>query len=330
MHIGTGCAYNEVKGGMKMKADMILENDIFPFLPEKWGQVIREEDARREDAISEVRLRAGEPIRLRYGLHEVALSRDVMVLAREIDRIVSSFCQHSRYAMESEFQNGYITIRGGHRVGMAGQAVVVDGKVKMLKHIHSLVIRIAREVVGSADRVLPYVWKHGRVQSTLIVAPPYSGKTTILRDLIRQLSDGDERNGRCGVIVGLADERSEIAGAYQGIPRLHIGSRTDVIDGALKSSAMMMLIRAMSPDVIATDELGRREDMVAVEEAVHAGIAVIATIHGRYREDVLARMNKTMREVFTLFSCIIFLDNQPTMGTIRAVMRCDDVSEEIL
>ena len=313
-----------------MKTDMILEEEIFPCLPEKWGQVIRAEDAFHEAYVSEIRLRVGEPIRLRYGLAEVTLSREVMITAMQLDSIVSACCRHSRYAMESELKNGYITIFGGHRVGMAGQAVVVCGEVKMLKHIHSLAIRIARAVVGCADKVLPYVWKAGRVQSTLIVAPPYCGKTTILRDLVRQLSDGDERSGRGGIIVGLADERSEIAGAYQGIPRLHVGTRTEVIDGAPKSSAMMMLIRAMSPAVIVTDELGRKEDMTAIEEAVHAGIAVIATLHGTCLADVLSRMNKTIREVFALFSRIIFLDNQPNMGTIRAVIGYDDIKEAII
>ena len=324
------CAYNEVKGGMNMKTDMILEEDIFPFLPEKWGQVIRTEDALREGCISEIRLRVGEPIRLRYGMREVALSYDVIITAQELERVVSSCCHHSRYAMESELRNGYITIRGGHRVGMAGQAVVVQGEVKLLKHIHSLVIRIAREVIGCADCVLPYVWRNGRVHSTLIVAPPYCGKTTVLRDLVRQLSDGDKICKRCGVIVGLADERSEIAGAYQGVPRLRVGARTDVIDGAPKASAMMMLIRAMSPAVIATDELGRREDIVAVEEAVHAGIAVIATLHGRDIGDVLVRMNKTKRELFALFSHIVFLDDHPRMGTVRSVVGYDDINEEAI
>ena len=319
-------AYNEVKGGMNMKTDMILEEDIFPFLPEKWGQVIREEDALREERISEIRLRVGEPIRLRYGVAEVAVSHE-RITAQCLERVISSCCHHSRYAMESELKNGYITIRGGHRIGMAGQAVITRGEIKMLKHIHSLVIRIAREVIGSADSILPYVWKDGRVQNTLIVAPPYSGKTTILRDLVRQLSDGDESCGRCGVVVGVADERSEIAGAYQGIPRLNVGARTEVIDGAPKASAMMMLIRAMSPAVIVTDELGRREDITAVEEAVHAGIAVMATLHGRDIEDVLARMNKTERELLALFSCIIFLDNKPRMGTVRKVISRDDIRE---
>lgn len=323
-------AYNEVKGGMNMKADMILEEDIFPFLPPKWGEVIRAEDALHKEEVSEIRLRVGEPIRLRYGLAEVALSRKVTITAQQLEGIVSSCCQHSRYAMESELKNGYITICGGHRVGMAGQAVVVQGEVKMLKHIHSLAFRIAREIVGCADGVLPYIREDGCVQSTLIVAPPYSGKTTILRDLVRQLSDGEERSGGVGVIVGLADERSEIAGAYQGIPRLNVGARTDVIDGAPKAAAMMMLIRAMSPVVIATDELGHREDIAAVEEAVHAGIAVVATLHGRDIEDVLVRMRKTRQEIFALFSRIIFLDNQPTMGSVRAVVGRDDIGEGTL
>ncbi len=320
-------AYNEVKGGMKMKTDMILEKEIFPFLPEKWGQVIRAEDALHEGEISEIRLRVGEPIRLRYGMREVSLSCEAKVSAKQLENVVSSCCQHSRYAMESELRNGYITIRGGHRVGMAGQAVAAQGEVKMLKHIHSLAIRIARAVIGCADGILPYVWKGGRVQSTLIVAPPYSGKTTILRDLVRQISDGDENSKRAGVIVGLADERSEIAGAYQGIPRLNVGARTEVIDGAPKASAMMMLIRAMSPNVIATDELGRQEDMMAVEEAVHTGIAVIATLHGRDWDDVLKRMKKSSQEVFALFSNIIFLDNYPTFAAIRKVISRNDIVE---
>ena len=326
-HRETFRAYNGVKGGVRMQTDMVLEEEIFPFLPEMWGHAIHAADAKEAGEVNEIRLRVGQPIRLRYGLREVDVPMVGTVSARQVEDIVSSLCHHSRYAMESELQNGYITIRGGHRVGMAGQAVIACGKVKLLKQIHSLAIRVARSAVGCASKLLPYVWEKGYVRSTLLVAPPYSGKTTILRDLVRQLSDGDEAGRRGGVIVGLADERSEIAGAYKGVPTLAVGSRTDVIDGAPKASAMMMLIRAMSPAVIAVDELGRKEDLDAVEEAVHAGVSVIATLHGRSWQDVTARMNRTRKEVFDLFECVVFLDNRPTMGTIRCALQREKEGE---
>lgn len=300
-----------------MKKDNVLIEDVFPFLPQVWGRAIERACDARDEQLTEMRLRVGRTICLRYGLDEVSL-KDYVVTGEDLEQIVSALCHHSRYAMERELRAGYITIRGGHRVGLAGQAVVVDGKVRLLKEISSVAIRIAREVIGAADGLLPYVYSDGQIVSTLLVAPPYAGKTTVLRDLVRQLSDGSEKHR--GVQVGIADERSEIAGIDSGRMRLSVGVRTDVIDGASKAEAMMMLIRAMSPMVIATDELGRKEDFVAVEEAVHAGIAVIATLHGRNWQDVTHRMGRTRDAVLSLFGRVVFLTNQPSMGTIREVV----------
>ncbi|MBO5244901.1 MAG: stage III sporulation protein AA, partial [Selenomonadales bacterium] len=243
---------------------------------------------------------------------------------RQMEDVMSSLCHHSRYAMESELKNGYVTIRGGHRIGMAGQAVVAEGTVKQIGQIHSLSIRVARASVGCAEKVFPYIWERDRVRSTLIAAPPYCGKTTILRDLIRLVSDGDDRCGRQGLTVGVADERSEITGAYQGIPTLAVGARTDVIVGAPKAEAVMMLLRAMSPAVVAMDELGGADDVAAAECAAYMGAAVIATIHARSQRDIMRRMNKTRSKMFDLFESVVFLDNRPTMGTIRCVMNRED------
>lgn len=300
-----------------MEKDYVLIEDVFPFLPQVWGRAIERVCDEKKYQLSEVRLRVGRAICLRYGLEEVSLP-DYVVTGEDLEQIVSALCHYSCYAMERELKAGYITIRGGHRIGLAGQAVVVDGKVRLLKEISSIVIRIAREVIGAADALLPYVYNDGQIVSTLIVAPPYAGKTTVLRDLVRQLSDGGEKHH--GVQVGVADERSEIAGMDNGQMSLSVGGRTDVIDGASKAEAMMMLIRAMSPAVIATDELGRKEDFVAVEEAVHAGIAVIATLHGRNWQDVAYRMGRTRDAVLSIFGRVVFLTNQPRMGTIREVV----------
>lgn len=300
-----------------MKKDYVLIEDVFPFLPQAWGRAIENVCDASVGQLTEVRLRVGRAICLRYGLEEIYIT-DYVVTGADLEQIVSALCHQSRYAMERELRAGYITIRGGHRVGLAGQAVVVDGKVRLLKEISSVAIRIAREVTGAADGLLPYVYCDGQVVSTLIVAPPYAGKTTVLRDLVRQLSDGSEKHR--GVQVAIADERSEIAGMDNGRMRLSVGVRTDVIDGASKAEAMMMLIRAMSPAVIATDELGRKEDFMAVEEAVHAGIAVIATLHGRNWQDVVHRMGRTRDAVLSLFGRVVFLTNQPRMGTIREVV----------
>ena len=307
-----------------MQSDKILEQDIFPFLPEVWGDAVRSVIAMRGETVNELRLRVGQPICLRYGLREVAVPMNTVVSARQMEDVMSSLCHHSRYAMESELKNGYVTIRGGHRIGMAGQAVVAEGTVKQIGQIHSLSIRVARASVGCAEKVFPYIWERDRVRSTLIAAPPYCGKTTILRDLIRLVSDGDDRCGRQGLTVGVADERSEITGAYQGIPTLAVGARTDVIVGAPKAEAVMMLLRAMSPAVVAMDELGGADDVAAAECAAYMGAAVIATIHARSQRDIMRRMNKTRSKMFDLFESVVFLDNRPTMGTIRCVMNRED------
>lgn len=300
-----------------MRTDKILRQEILPFLPQAWEMAICTVDDGIEGQMTEIRLRVGQSVCVRYGQEEVILPM-IVVTRHDLEMIVSALCHHSRYAVESELKGGYLTIRGGHRVGIAGQAVLDGGKIKRIKEISSMAIRIAREVIGSAREIIPYVYERGQIFSTLIVAPPYCGKTTILRDLIRCLSEGE---GDCpGVQVALADERSEIAGVYRGMPMLAVGARTDVIDGAPKAEAMMLLVRAMSPRVIATDELGRKEDFIAVKEAVRTGVAVIATLHGRSWADVTHRMGTSQDEVLTLFERVIFLTDYPTIGTIREVV----------
>jgi len=235
------------------------------------------------DGLSEIRLRADKPTILLINGREVFLDDATSEDIRETMERVS---QYSFYAFEAELSAGFITLPGGHRVGVAGQVVMENGVVRAWRHISALNVRIARSVFGCADEILPKIAelnhvKVKRLQHTIIVSPPGFGKTTLLRDVVRQISDG-------GLTVGLADERSEIAGCFRGVAQNDVGKRTDILDGCPKATAMIMLLRGMSPDVIAADELGGEADARAVDAVLNAGVKLLCTAHGRDVADVMA------------------------------------------
>lgn len=222
--------------------------------------------------LTALRIRIGRPLLVyRHGRESAfAYTPTAADLADTMERI----CRHSMYAMEEELRNGYVTVAGGHRVGLTGK-VVYDGQgVKTIRPINGLNFRICREVKGCADALLPrIIGADGKALNTLLVSPPGCGKTTLLRDIIRQWSDG-------GLTVGVVDERSEIGGSYRGVPQNDVGRRTDLLDGCPKEEGMMLLLRAMAPDVIAVDELGGERDARAVEAVSNAGVRLLCTVHG--------------------------------------------------
>lgn len=202
----------------------------------------------------------------------------------DMQEIVAAMSRYSLYAFEEELRNGFLTLQGGHRVGIAGKVVCQGGKICTIRQISFLNIRIAGERRGCANEVLPYIRAGDSIYNTLIISPPGVGKTTLLRDCIRQISDGDEKHP--GKRVGLVDERSEIAACYMGCPQKDVGIRTDVLDCCPKSQGMLLLLRAMSPQVIGVDELGGEADYRAVEYALHCGCRILGTIHGESLEEM--------------------------------------------
>jgi stage III sporulation protein AA len=258
--------------------------------------------------IEEIRLRTGSVAFVRCSGREYLLKRNQQPLITDktmIDRSVMVLSKSSFYAFEEEMKQGFITIKGGHRIGLCGETVLENGYIKTLKNISSINFRIAKEIKGAAKRILQYIQTQSGIQQSLIVAPPAVGKTTVLRDLARIFGDGD---GVPAVNVGIADERCEIAGSFLGVPQMNIGARSDVISGCNKADGIMMLIRSMSPQLILTDEIGRKEDAVALMDAVNCGVKVIATAHGSSYDEIVKR--PVIRNLLgdNFFEKIIFID----------------------
>lgn len=273
---------------------MRSEEEVIRLFPEhlrfQWKEAARE-GARLE----EIRLRAQRPVMICFGGEEWYLEesgrltkdqkRGRILPREELAQIIKHICRYSLYAYEEELSKGYVSADGGFRVGIAGEVILKpDGTVKNIRYISSLNIRVAHEIKGAAKALLPWLYGGGRLKNVLIISPPGCGKTTLLRDIVRLVSDGNEQ--AAGMNVGLVDERSEIAGCFQGIPRNDVGKRTDVLDGCPKAEGMMMLLRSMSPAAVAVDELGGSADIHALEQVIKCGCSVIATVHGASWEEV--------------------------------------------
>ena len=234
----------------------------------------------------EFRLRAGRPMMVAYPGGERPVPGSAAVTAADLGLVLEIASQASAHTVLDRVQSGFVTVRGGHRVGICGSAVVKDGQIHNLRELSSLAVRIAREVPGAGAEVLPQLVEEGELQSTLILSPPGAGKTTLLRDLIRRVSDG---LGGPPLRVGVADERGELAAMYQGRPMNDMGARTDVMDGCAKGAALMMLLRGMNPQVLAADEITAPEDVEALEQAAGCGTALLCTAHGGGAADLWRR-----------------------------------------
>lgn len=271
--------------------------------------------------LQEIRLRVGQPVVILYKNKEWLLPTQAnekkKTTQEEIKETMEYISNYSLYAYEHELKQGFITVEGGHRVGMAGQVIVEDGKVKNMKHISSINIRVSHEKMHCADRIFPYITYNKQVCHTLIISPPRCGKTTLLRDMVRQISDGNEWIKGC--TVGVVDERSELGGCYLGVAQNHLGARTDILDCCPKAEGMIMLIRSMAPQVIAVDEVGSYDDIHAIEYAMHCGCKMIATVHGESLEEIRRKplLDQMIRE--RRFERYIVLSDKHHIGEIEGI-----------
>ncbi|OAS22957.1 stage III sporulation protein AA [Paenibacillus oryzisoli] len=283
---------------------------ISHLLPQNIRFMLSELPPNVQASVEEIRVRESRPLEISWADRYAFISeRGEMVtqeaLAYKPSRqdcmtLLETLTNHSLYTFEEELRRGYITVSGGHRVGLAGRTILDQGQVKQIRDVSSFNIRIAREIQGVGQGILPYLIDQnmGNIHHTLIISPPQQGKTTLIRDLARLISRGEwgARNSTLiGKKVGIVDERSELAACVKGVPKFDLGPRTDVLDGCPKAEGMMMMIRSLSPEVLIVDEIGRSEDADAIHEAIHTGIRVLATAHGASYEDV--RRRPVLREL---------------------------------
>lgn len=316
---------------MKSDLQQLFPADMRPF----WSHILE------IDGLQEIRLRTDKPAAVLIEGKEFFVGKGGMLTKlwqdaylpgrREIEGLLNHICHYSPYAYEDELRQGYLTVEGGHRVGIAGQVVLEnDISIRTIKNISYINIRISHQIKGAADGVLPFLYEGEKIKNVLIISPPGCGKTTLLRDLIRQVSDGNAYgDGRC---VGLVDERSEIAGCCLGIPQNDIGMRTDVLDACPKEKGMMLLLRSMAPRVIAIDELGGLQEVEALRVASYCGVGILATAHGADVRDVMVRIlqeknvpgwsepegysARNTRAIFDLFVVLDRIDGVPTIKKV--------------
>lgn len=288
---------------------------VWNLFPVDIEQRIKMEAFLDDEQIQEIRLRACKPLYVKTNKNKYFISdghNQWIVTNKHIKETVEKLGGYSLYAFEEELKQGYLTVSGGHRVGFCGRAVLEYDKVKTIRQVSSLNIRIAREVIGCGKEWLPYLFEDNRFCHTFIVSPPGCGKTTLLRDLIRSLSYE-------GFNVGVVDERGEIAAMKEGVPQMDIGPCSDVQENCPKAEGMRFLLRSMTPDIIAVDELGKEADFLGVEELLHAGVRLISTIHGSDFGGIF--QNDKMKKMITEIERgrIIFLSKEKEIGRVEEI-----------
>lgn len=254
-------------------------------LPVRLQKLALELSRERRGQVEELRLRAGQPMAALFPQGEQTLG-DRPVESRELEQLLEIASRASIHAVLDQLRRGYLTIEGGHRIGLCGTAVMERGEIRTLRQLSSASIRIARQVKGACAPVLDRLCPGGRLEDTLILSPPGMGKTTLLRDLIRAVSRGE---GCLPQRVSLADERGEVAALWGGVPQLEVGPRTDIVEGCPKDQGLMLLLRAMNPQVLTVDEITAPQDVAALEMAAGCGVTLLATAHGQGLADLRRR-----------------------------------------
>lgn len=299
---------------------------ILSFVAPSLRETLRRFIENERTPVEEIRLRLHRPLMVEAdgrwmvkqdGGRTIHPMRAWMVSEDEIRKTMELLTESSIYMVEEEMRQGYITLPGGHRVGLVGECVVRHGRLLRIRNVTGINIRIAREIRGIARLVLPHLWHNGRYMRTLVVSPPKAGKTTLLRDLVRGISDGDHCG--YGAKVGLVDERNEVAGCYRGVPQLQIGVQTDVLASCPKIEGIYLMLRTMGPEVVAVDELGHAGEADAIRDLLYAGVSVLATAHADSIEELRQRSMLSRLLRHGGFQRILLLSRRLGAGTVESI-----------
>ncbi|MEI3337756.1 MAG: stage III sporulation protein AA [Clostridium sp.] len=293
-----------------------MKEDFFNIFPEKIRNII--DVYIKEKKIEEIRVGIKKPLILMLNNKEILTS--YIIDEEDFKYIIQRISNFSLYAYEEEIREGFITIKGGHRVGLAGECVMENNKIKTIRNISSLNIRISKEIIGASKNIMKFILKDNKVNNTLIISPPKCGKTTLLRDISRNISNMGKR-------VAIIDERSEIAGCYKGIPQMDVGIRSDVLDNCLKSRGIIMAIRSLAPEVIICDEIGSKEDINSLVMAFNSGVSVISTLHGFDIWDLFYR--KVFKDILDnkILDLVIVLSNKNKQGEVKGIYKMEKEGE---
>lgn len=261
------------------------------------------------EKITEIRLRVNKNIYIYFGLKEEKI--ELKINSEDLINILRNVSSNSIYSVQNDINNGFITIPGGHRIGVVGEVILGDGKIKNIKNISSMNIRVSKEYIGISNKVINNIMINNEVKNTIIVSPPLCGKTTLLRDIVRNISN----SGKNVVVI---DERGEIAAMSNGKYGLDVGDRTDVISHVPKEIGMQMAVRSMAPDVVFTDEIGTEQDMLAIKYLCRSGVKFVTTIHGNGIEDI---MNTNMKELLlaNYVDVVVLLSKENGIGEISKI-----------
>ncbi len=299
---------------------------IMPFLDEETAMLFSGLNKDELESINEIRLRTGKPLCAvvkgvcKYVGKSPRLYDNPLFGAlcteTQLQQTFMGVCRHSVYAYEDQINEGYITLPGGHRAGICGRTVKSDG-IYRLGEVYGICIRIAGEKRNCGEKIARHLIKNGSLLSGIIISPPGGGKTTMLRDTARILSDSGRR-------VCIVDERGEIAALHNGMPQLDIGINTDIIDNMEKSKAIMIACRSLCPEIIIFDEIGSVEEARAVTAALNCGVAVLTSVHGNDFESALLRPQLSMLVAAQTIDKAFVLSGAASPGTIRMIIDIKD------
>ena len=291
------------------------QEEVMGIFPNKIGNLLMERFLNEQ--IYEIRIKIEKPILIYSKCGESIIN--YIPSKDEMKSMIQKISSYSLYAYEEDIRQGFITLKGGHRIGIAGECVMEKGEVKTIRNISSLNIRICREIIGCSDKIIKFIVSENRIYNTIIISPPKCGKTTILRDTARNISNGIPSRNIKGRKVVVIDERSEIGACHFGIPQSDLGIRTDVLDNCLKKEGLIMAIRSLSPEVLICDEIGTKADIDALLMAFNSGVNIITTIHGFSVDDLYKR--KVFGDLLNneILERAIILSNNNGVGTVEKV-----------